>query len=375
MITCQKCMHENPLGTVFCHSCGTRLVVNLADVERSVIGLRKATSDERVLRAGVSGLTLSLFLTITALILSYTMVPAMPPLELPSPVIGAAFPAETPPWAAAVAAAAAAGQGAKGANGEAPAKLGERLSWRRSQASYLLTSLGVDLAKVREWQDELVASQLADGSWASGDALAGTALDALALQAAPLAMSSERAAARARDYLRAHSENLSQQPSLTRTLVALALFDAEELSDAMRAALSVYLVDGAAPVWQAYLLPLYRPEQCPGSYPALSAALQLGVASDFFALMSGAAPGSELARYVIVPTSSEERVLWAFTAWANPVSPKHLADFMGKFSQLPPALVSSELSKACGARAATAVALLTVGAPLHVPPLWLNRQR
>jgi hypothetical protein len=371
MISCQKCLHENPLGTVFCHSCGTRLVVNLADVERSVIGLRKATSDERVLHAGMSGLTLSLFLTITALILAYTMVPSMPPLELPEPVIGAAFPAEIPPWAAGAAAA----QGAPAAGGEAAAKLGERLTWRRSQASYLLTSLGVELAKVREWQNDLVASQLADGSWSAGDPLAGTALLAAALQAAPLAPASERAATHARDYLRAHSETLTQQPALTRTLVALALLDAEELGEAMRGALSIYLIDGNAPLWQAYLLPLYRNESRPTSFPALSTALRLGVASDFLALIAGAAPGSEATRYRTAPASSEERLLWAFTAWANPVSPKDLAEALRACSQAAPTPVSSELSKACGAQAATAVALLTVGAPLHVPPLWLSRPR
>jgi hypothetical protein len=371
MISCQKCLHENPLGTMFCHSCGTRLVVNLADIERSVIGLRKANNDERVLRAGVSGFTLSLFLTITAMILIYTMVPAMPPLELPSPVIGAAFPAEAPPWAAAPVTAAA----ATGAPGPAAPALGARLTWRRSQASYLLTSLGVDLAKVRAWQDDLITSQQADGSWAAGDPLAATALFAAALQAVPLGPASERAGARARDYLRAHSQNLTQQPSLTRTLVALALLDAEELSEAMRGALSIYLVDGGAPLWQAYLLPLYRTEQRPVSYPALSTALRLGVASDFNALMSGTAPGSDAARYLTAPAGAEESLLWAFTAWANPVSPKEFAQALRACSQSTPAPVASELSKACGAHAATAVALLTVGASLHVPPLWLSRPR
>ncbi len=299
----------------------------------------------------------------------------MPPLELPSPVIGAAFPVEAPPWAAAAAAAAARRDRRRrqGPGGEASATLGERLTWRRSQASYLLTSLGVDLAQVRAWQDELVASQQADGSWAAGDPLAGTALLAAALQAAPLASASERAGARARDYLRAHSEALSQQPSLTRTLVALALLDAEELGEAMRGTLSVYLVDGGAALWQAYLLPLYRPQQRPASYPALSTALHLGgMAGDFLALMSGTTPSSDATRYRTPPAASEERLLWAFTAWANPVSPKDLAEALRACSQGPPAPVSSELSKACGARAATAVALLTVGAPLHVPPLWLS---
>ncbi len=369
MIACQKCLHENPLGTVFCHSCGTRLVVNLADVERSVIGLRKATSDERVLRAGVSGFTLALFLTITALILTYTMVPAVPPLELPSPVIGAAFPAEVPPWAAGAATA----QGSAAPAGQPPAKLGARLAWRRSQASYLLTSLGVELDKVRAWQNDLVAAQLADGSWPAGDPLAGTALIAAALQAAPLSSASERAGARARDYLRAHAGMLTQQPSLTRTLVALALLDAEELSESLRGALSVYLIDGGAPLWQAYLLPLYQAEQRPATYPALTAALRLGVAGDFAALLAGTPPGSDATRYLAPPASSEERLLWAFTAWANPVSPKDLAQALRACSQAPPAPVASELSRACGAHAATAVALLTIGAPLHVPPLWLSR--
>ncbi len=374
MISCQKCLHDNPLGTVFCRSCGTRLVVNLADVEASVIGQRQASSDEKILRTGISATTLSLFLVVCALILNLAIVPAMPPLDLPSPVLGQAIPSEVPGWAAVVAPAAAAVQSGQGAPAKEP-ELGERLKWRRSQVTYLLGSLGIDLVTVRAWQDELCSDQQPDGSWSGGDALAATALNAAALQAAALTPTSEGAARRARDFLRAHSTDLSQRTSLVRSLTALTLFDAEELGEAQRAALSVYLLDGGAPLWQAYLLPLYRNDSRPGQYPALSTALHLGIAGDYFALLAGTTPGASLALYRTPPAGAEEHLLWAFTAWANPVSPKDLAADLVKCSQAAPPPVSSELSKACGTHAPTAVALLTVGAPLHVPPLWLTRGR
>lgn len=367
MISCQKCLHENPLGSTFCHGCGTRLVVNLADIERSVIGTRKNNLDERILQAGLSAIALTTFLLVTALILRFCLVPAMPTMELPSPVLGPVFPQAAPAWTARAPV-------AQTAVVQTPSS-SPRLAWRRAQAGAILAGVGIDLTRISLWQSTLLLAQEADGSVKASDTLAATALVAAALQAAPLTTASEAGASKARAYLHAHSEHLTQEPSLTRSLVALALLDAQDLSDIQRAALSVYLVNGESPFWQAYLLALYPNEQRPALTPALTSAWTTGVAADFFALVAGRPPTLAPGSYArtAIPVTGEERMLWAFTAWNNPIAPKEIIDTLHALSALDAAPVTSELNKACGATATTAVGLLTLCAPMHVPPLWLTR--
>jgi hypothetical protein len=368
MILCQKCLHDNPLGTTFCHSCGTRLVVNLSDVERSVLAARRDEKDERLLRSGFSAIALSSFLLIVALILRFCLVPDMPAIELPSPVIGRVFPETPPGWSTRAPA-------TQALSVTAGAISSPRLAWRHAQAAAVLAGAGIDLARMALWQTTVLSAQEADGSVKTADTLAATALTAAALQAAPLSTACENGAARARTYLQAHLEHLAHQPPLTRTLVALALMDAEELSETQRAAGSAALVDGAAPLWQCYLLPLYPAAQRPLQYPTLTTAWSTGVAADFFALLAGRPLVDEISRYArsAMPNGGEERLLWVFTAWNNPVSPKQIIDALHALSAMEPAPVSSELNQACGAGAATAVALLTLSAPMHVPPLWLSK--
>jgi len=366
MISCQKCLHDNPLGTTFCHQCGTRLVVNLAVIERSVMGSRKEQFDDRVLQAGLSAISLSFFALIAALILRFSLVPTMPPLELPSPVLGSVFPEAPPAWTSRALTTA-----------EAPAAAAlpksPRLAWRQLHAGSVLLALGIGPPGIVAWQSALLAAQQADGSVAAADPLAATALTAAALQAAPLSPAGISGAARARAWLIAHSDRLTQLPSLTRTLVALALMDADELSEVQLGALSIYLVDGAAPLWQAYLLTLYPNAQRPTSHPSLNTAWTTGVATDFFALMAGTPQVKDRAAYRLaaLPATGEERLLWAVTGWNNPAMPLDLRAALHACSIGDPPPVSSDLTHACGTTAPIAVAILTVCAPLHVPPLWL----
>jgi hypothetical protein len=266
-------------------------------------------------------------------------------------------------------------QTAAAAPAPAATAAGSRLAWRREHAAAVLAGLGIDAARIQAWQRALLADQQADGGFPGGDALAATALAATALQAAPGDEAVVAAAARARDWLLAHAGGITQKPSLGRTLFALALLDAEQLSDAQRGSLSVYLVDGGAPLWQAWLLPLYPAAVRPGQFPALSSALKTPLWSDFLALLgSGPRPPPAPSRYAAAaaPTGGEERMVWAFTAWHQPVSPGDLADALHAWSAADPAPVAAELAKACGAHAAEAVALLACAAPLRLPPLALR---
>jgi hypothetical protein len=83
MIPCQVCNHDNALGTVYCHSCGTKLVVDFAAIERSVAGSVKVEQDHAMLRSGRSSLALCGFALVCALVARYVVVPPMPPAILP----------------------------------------------------------------------------------------------------------------------------------------------------------------------------------------------------------------------------------------------------------------------------------------------------
>ena len=88
MISCQVCAHDNPLGTSFCRSCGTRLVVDYHAIEQSVNNTRIGERDHAVLRSGRSALMLCTFALVCALIARYVVVPSMPSLvPPPTPIV------------------------------------------------------------------------------------------------------------------------------------------------------------------------------------------------------------------------------------------------------------------------------------------------
>ena len=71
--------------------------------------------------------------------------------------------------------------------------------------------------------------------------------------------------------------------------------------------------------------------------------------------------------------SGEDRLVWADTAWADPVAPLDLIAALRTWALTDPLPVSAGLGKAAGANAQVAVAILGVTAPLRLPPLWLVR--
>jgi uncharacterized membrane protein YvbJ len=85
MISCQVCAHDNTLGTVFCRSCGTRLVVDYQSIEQSVHKTKVADRDHALLQSGRSALLLCSFALVCALIARYVVVPPMPSI-VPPPV-------------------------------------------------------------------------------------------------------------------------------------------------------------------------------------------------------------------------------------------------------------------------------------------------
>ena len=97
MITCQLCAHENTLGTIFCRSCGTRLVVDYESIEQSVHKTKVADHDHALLQSGRSAVLLCSFALVCALIARCVVVPPMPAIvPPPAPVLDIFVPSAAP---------------------------------------------------------------------------------------------------------------------------------------------------------------------------------------------------------------------------------------------------------------------------------------
>ena len=377
MIPCQKCGHINPLGTSFCRGCGTRLEFDYEAVAASVAGTKRDHQDENVFTWGRSALTLCGFALICALIVRYVMVPPMPLVEFPLAPAIALFPKDAPAWtgatlaSGAVAAPAASGAAAGGAAS------GPITAWRQSSAARTLTALGVSTLKLDAWIAQLVKAQHADGGFPGEDDLAATALGVLALDAYPVAPATRAAAAKGLVWLQAHAVGLGSRTPLGRILLALALAEADRLEPTLRGALESYLIDGSEPAWQALLLSALPAPDRSTQQGAVRGPLQAPIWNAYFTLLDGGAPTPDAALFGIdgakALRSGEDRLVWAGTSWANPVAPLDLVAALRTWALTEPLPVAAALTKAAGANAQVAVAILGVTAPVRLPPLWLVR--
>jgi hypothetical protein len=375
MIPCQKCGHINPLGTSFCRGCGTRLEFDYEAVAASVAGTKRDHRDENVFTWGRSALTLCGFALICALIVRYVMVPPMPLLEYPLAPSIALFPKDAPPWTGATLASGAVAGPASGATA-AGATGGPITAWRQSSAARTLSALGVSTLKLDAWVAQLVKVQHADGGFPGDDDLAATALGVLALDAYPTTAATRAAAAKGLAWLQAHAAGLGSRPPLGRTLLALALAEADRLDPTLRGALEPFLIDGSEPAWQALLLSALPVSDRSTQQSAVRGALKTPIWSAYFTLLDGGVPTPDAALFGLdgakALRSGEDRLVWAATAWADPVAPLDLVAALRTWALTDPLPVAAGLNKA-GPTAQLAVAILAVTAPVRLPPLWLVR--
>jgi hypothetical protein len=358
VIACPACGYDNPLGTRFCRSCGGKIEVKLAHIVGSIEQTKQQYADDRLARAGRNALTLTLFVTVCALVFRWVVVPNMPPADLPPVPMGRILP-EQPPTAAVT----------------LPTATLQRLPWRRDYGSALIGSLGVDLVQLDAWQQSILATQAADGSFAGDDPIAATGLAALALQAYPHADAVVIAATKARAYLQTNLKDLQKRAPLARALLMTALADAEELPPSAYNSFSMYLVDGKAAPWQAFSMSLLSTKDRPKGLNLLRSASTAPVWAGYFDLLEGKTPAIETRTFFTESAKAiatgEERMLWAFAAWHLAAAPKDLIETLSAWSRATPAPVDQDLTAKCGANAAAAVAILTLAAPARVPPLWI----
>jgi hypothetical protein len=369
MITCGKCHHVNPMGTVFCHACGERITVDAFEVMQSVALTKQTQWDAVIYYWGRNALSLCTFLLVIAIIINWVMVPPVPSPEFPDLPQVALFDSMAPQTGDA-------GKTTAATPVETSLIKQSRLVWRQQQGTYILSSLGLDFGRIRRWQQSIIDSQQANGSFAGGDTDSATALAALALQAYPSSDATVAAAAKARAYLAPKAKAMIGMEPLKRALITMALLDAEELSENVRVNLGVMMVDGSAAEWQAASMMLIPAPQRPPQMYGLTGKLTTPVWNGFFQALGFDQTNVDIEAFQepagMRIANGEERFYWAMASWFHPVAVKDMATMLKAWSNTDPAPVSAALEKACGKNASTALALLTVTAPVRAPALALN---
>jgi hypothetical protein len=371
VIACPKCGHENSLTAVFCYGCGARVEVSYGQVMSSIAHTAGEQRDLAILGWGRSALSLTGFVLVCALILRYVAVPAAPVAGVPEAPPTAIL-AVDPGWAATLAPPPADAPVARVA-----VEREDRLAWRRRQGATLASAFSLDLAPLHAAQKALLALQKADRSFPGDEPMCATALAVLGLQAWPRSTEMTLAAAKGRAWIEGDWASITRRPALARSLAVAALADAEVLSDERRAPFGLLLVDGSAPAWQAFLLPLLPADRRIADTVALRNKLVGPVWDAYLALGSGRPvtiePAPLFSEAAEALTTAEERLAWAQVAWLHPVAPDDFAKILRAWVSAPTAPTDAATAKACGPVTAPALALLIGTVPLRVPALSLSR--
>ena len=365
MIPCSKCFFSNPMGTRWCRQCGEKLEINARMVEASVAATDVANADDRILGWGRSAFSTGAFILITTIILRSALVPALPPADIPTQLPAQLIPVFDRMTAPVM----QVGSG----NTEVTSP---RLRWRATTCRALANGLGLDLAALDQARERIAAAQKADGSFAGSDPLAATGLAVLALQAWP-SDDHLAAAAKGRIWLKSQLINATIRQPLGRSLAMAALDDAQDLVPGERARLLSYLIDGKVPRWQAWQIIGIPAADRPEELGLIRDALIKAKADDLWlqAMELGSAkrPEIEAKRFFSesgTQVKAEDRLPWVLLAWQLTPAPLDLIEVLKGWSRAPIPPASGELAKPAGATAADALWLMTIAAPMRLPPLW-----
>ncbi len=366
MIICQACTHENKLGTIYCRQCGTKLIIDMAAVEQSILRTQKSHRDDGILHSGRSAMALCSFALVCSLIFAYLVVPPMPPTVLPQPQHMPIFSPET----------------TTANTSEKPlikttivpqkAPTAPLLLWRQQQAPRIINELQLDLPKLKDWLKTLIASVDENGRVAGSNDLAATALTTLALQAYPIGKETVAAIAQCQAFILAHSDNLVRKDPYTISLVACALADWDGIPPALFASIEIAIIDGKAAPWQTWLIPLLNPKDRPNQLAALRQSATDQVWLSFLKLIdpknTPALPFGDIQTNAL--SLGESRMAWSFCAWSHPEDHNLIRSTINEWLAQDPAPVEENLQSVAGKQAATAVALIATSTLWRLPASW-----
>ena len=357
MITCASCGISNPMGTRWCRQCGTKLDLNVQQVQAAVSATAEAASDDNLVTAGRNTLALGGFLLVTAFILRLALVPDLPPVEAPL-----TLPDRVIPEIERAAAVASIGSGNTAISSK-------RLRWRATVCRPLANQLGLDLDAMDGARERIAAAQKADGTWPGEDPLAATGLAALALQAWPSDEGLGRAA-RARAWSVIQLQDATRRTALGRTLALAAIDDAEELGQAERTRLQTYIIDGKSPQWQAWILAGTLPANQPAELGLVRDALKTDVWRWLFASATGGTPDLDGQRFyaeTVGTVAAEDRPAWAMLAWTRLPAPADTTTILQGWSRNPPPAATDPALAKAGAQVPDALWLIALAAPSRLP--------
>jgi len=388
MIPCQKCGADNPLGTVFCHSCGTRLEVSLNAVAGSVAATNVEKRKLEIFKAGRNGLFLAACGMVVALVFSHVFAPSLPSptLNPPASMGPNTLLPEPETWQ----------PDASSVAWLTPDPLPQAIEtkglslaeWRRRVGRARVQALGVDMSTVRAWHQHILDQQQDNGSFAGNDPVAATGLALLALKACITGGGDEaflqrkvEAMHQATLYLlqrvRSSAFGITGTP-LGRTLAVLALIDAGMLPVKEFPMHQVYLTNGKIPVFQALGLLSIPPTQRPRSTTAVVNRLGGQLLYDqFLSLISDVEQDLDpkfFTAEVAEGLDGRERLVWAATAWFHGVQPMNLHHVLAAWSRTAPADAPEDLQNAAPAFAAQALAVLTCTVAARAPLTWVDRE-
>jgi len=365
MIPCNHCGAENPLGTMFCRSCGGRIEVDPNQIMASVQQSKSEDLADRITRSGRNALAMAAFCLVAALIVRLVIVPDLPPARMPladarsGGVLLPMVASDTPMPRADL---------LLGGGEES------LVDWRTGNADHLLGSFGIDLENLRAWQHQIIEYQQEDGSFAGSDRVVATALAVLALQAYPGDLAVDHAARRGAQWLQIRSDRiLDANDRLAQTLTAMALMERGTLDHQTIGRMANMLGSGDHVPWQAQLLPIFVPERRPQDLVVFRRALEdTPLWRHFLDRVSEeplvATPSRELfTAETVADLAPLEQWAWSQTAWYHAAEVDVLSNRLRHWSKQPPPPLEGDLEAVAGPAGGLALRVLTCAAPARIP--------
>lgn len=384
MIPCGRCQSPNPLGSLFCRTCGARLEVKVQDVFNAVTQIQAGHRDDKILVIGRNVLSLGLFALVVALTYRFVVVPA--PAEAQVPMVQPRSLAELltpdkPDWKA---------------DGDVglpvgplpsmdPGKPSSLMDWRRRGFSAMMagSGLGLDLQGLRDRQVRILSTQTKDGTFGNQG---WTGLALLALASIPGDPAVDKAVdtglRRLVSAMPPDKPAFLDSPPLVRLLVGLALLDGGLVPDHAMLAVRSTLAEGGVPELHAISLALLPSDMRP-ELISLPQALQnsglwrhwldLFSRSDRLVTTTNAALFTELAAANL---EWSERLAWTHTAWYRAADARALRKMLGQWSSsggwpVVPAWAAGLVPEAQQPALQDALALLVLSAPLRTSLAWV----
>lgn len=376
MIPCKTCGGMNPIGTMFCLTCGCQLEISPEDLKRSIQATNKSEAGDLAFGSAKTWCSLAGFLLFASLFFYVILVPtpkSPPPMPVPSRMDTSQIFAPTNAWSGKIVAPNSADQNITKTNSFS------LVEWRKEQWDAALGSVEMSVTNITNWQIEILNAQGPDGAWSKGatDKVATTALMVLALQAYPVIKEIHQRVPKGLEVLRRIlPDNGATVSPLARTLAFMALMESGTLTVAQIRTISPLIPDGFEPRWQSLALLTIPPEFRPTKIAALRAKIIDPIWKHLLDPLSDRPMITEVNAELfseagLASLTPLDRIAWTHTAWRLGINPVLLKRTVEEWSKTEvPARADADLRQIVGPLADRALAILACTAQLRAPSGW-----